>query len=337
MRLNTKTLSLLGLLFSPLLLTFSVCQSVASVAENKQQTQHKEQQVINPKTTAGMQAIFQTLDYKWGELENGVPEFILESIPKDINNSVSLVAKKHAFFMGLLPMVLLANKEITKERSEILQIFARRSERKSKVNDRVRLDEISKRYGLRGRPLTDHRARARLLRRVDTIPPDLVLAQAANESAWGTSRFARLGNNIFGEWTFKPGTGIVPAGRAPGETYEVRKFSSIYESIRSYMNNLNSHGAYSKMREIRDNIRKQEKRVTGTKLSKGLHKYSQRGDEYVKEIRAMIRQNDLSRANLAFLRQPETKAVTSISTAGSGFFSSRNRLIGHHTNTRTNP
>src|SRR5690606_31333266 len=71
----------------------------------------------------------------------------------------------------------------------------------------------------------------RLLRRVDVIPPSLVLAQAANESAWGTSRFAQLGNNLFGMRSYEPGTGIVPKKRPRGETWEVAAYDSVRDSI----------------------------------------------------------------------------------------------------------
>jgi Bax protein len=293
------------------------------------QVTQEEPQSFRPETTSGLSAFYQTLDYDWMQLDDGIPPFILESIPADINKSVSTSAKKRVFFMGLLPMILLANQEIEQEREEILQILERHRARDLKAGDRQRLEKISKRYGLRGRPLIDHRARSRLLQRVDTVPPSLVLAQAANESAWGTSRFARLGNNIFGEWTFKPGTGIVPTGRPAGEIYEVRKFQSIYESIRSYMNNLNRHVAYRQLRKIREELRRKGQPVTGMALAKGLLKYSQRGEEYILEIQAMIHQNKLAKTNNAFLRQPETKVLTSISTSGAGLFSSRNRMIGH--------
>jgi Bax protein len=295
-------------------------------------SQHIDQhgpQTIRPETTAGLQAFFQTLSYDWMQLEKSVPPFILETIPADINSSVSTAAKKRTFFMGLLPMVLLVNQEIENDRTEIQEILERRSESRLQTDDRERLSEISKRYGLRGNPFVDHRTRSRLLRRVDTIPPALVLAQAANESGWGTSRFAREGNNLFGQWTFKPGSGIVPKGRPPGATYEVRKFPSLYQSIRSYMNNLNRHGAYRKLREIRYELRKSGQPVSGMELAKGLLKYSQRGEEYIREIQAMIHQNKLSRTNLASLRQPQTEKLISISTSGSGLFSTRNKAIGH--------
>jgi Bax protein len=317
------------------LLVFIVCYTSSFVMAAEQINQDTTQ-TIRPETTAGLQAFFQALDYDWMQLENGVPPLILENIPTDIRKAKSAL-KKRTFFMGLLPMVLLANQEIVEEREEILQILQKHETKNSEESDRTRLDEISKRYGLRGRPIVDHRARSRLLQRVDIIPPSLVLAQAANESAWGTSRFARLGNNLFGEWTYKPGTGIVPAGRPPGEIYEVRKFSSIYESIRSYMNNLNRNGAYRDLREVRAMLRKSGQPITGIALANGLTKYSQRGEEYISEIQSMIRQNKLSRTGRAYLRQPETEVFTSIKTTGSGLFSTRNRSIGHFSPARLNP
>ena len=308
----------------------------SSVSLAAQKTENNTPQTIRPETTEGLQAFFQALNYDWTQLKRGVPPLIIENIPDDIKDSATSV-KKRTFFMGLLPMALLANQEIAAEREEIKQILERHERRESHENDQERIEEISKRYGLRGRPIIDHRARSRLLQRVDIVPPSLVLAQAANESAWGTSRFARLGNNLFGEWTYSPGTGIVPAGRPPGETYEVRKFSSLYESIRSYMNNLNRNGAYHKLREVRAGLRNTEQPVTGIALAKGLTKYSQRGDEYIKEIQAMIRHNKLSRTNMAAIRQPQIEALTNSRTSGSGLFSSRNRHIGHLAPARTNP
>jgi Bax protein len=283
---------------------------------------------ITPDTSAGLRAFFQALDYRWLQFDDGVTPFILERIPQDISRNRSVKLKKQTFFMGLLPMVLLANREIEREREELLAILERRQNRATRAGDRERIREIARRYRLRGHPLTDHRVRERLLRRVDIIPPSLVLAQAANESAWGTSRFARQGNNLFGEWTFTPGTGIVPKGRPAGATYEVRRFPSLYQSIRSYMNNLNSNGAYRKLRRIRERLRRSGSEISGVTLAVGLHKYSQRGADYISELRAMIRHNKLAAVDNAVLRSQESEALTSISTEGAGFFSSRNRMIG---------
>ena len=132
-----------------------------------------------------------------------------------------------------------------------------------------------------------------LLRRVDVVPPSLALAQAANESAWGTSRFARDGNNYFGQWCFEQGCGLVPKRRDEGRAHEVATFSSPVESVERYMANLNTHDAYRPLRERREQLRESEAPITGIQLAAGLEKYSERGEEYIAELRSMIRFNNL--------------------------------------------
>jgi len=114
---------------------------------------------------------------------------------------------------------------------------------------------------------------------VDTIPPSLALAQAANESAWGTSRFARQAHNYYGQWCFEKGCGIVPDRRDANKSHEVAAFDSPRESVARYLHNLNSNSAP----------------VTGIALAAGLGKYSERGADYISELRSMIEFNKLSK------------------------------------------
>ncbi|MDX8381543.1 MAG: glucosaminidase domain-containing protein, partial [Ghiorsea sp.] len=132
---------------------------------------------------------------------------------------------------------------------------------------------------------------AALLKRVDTVPLELVLSQAANESAWGTSRFARKANNLFGQWCFTKGCGLVPSRRNAGSTHEVAAFKSPQLSVRSYLRNLNTGRVYKDLRTIRAQKRAQGKTATAFELAEGLNKYSERGQAYVKEIRSMIKYN----------------------------------------------
>ncbi|WP_108652563.1 glucosaminidase domain-containing protein [Dongshaea marina] len=133
-----------------------------------------------------------------------------------------------------------------------------------------------------------------LLSRVDIIPYSLILAQAANESAWGSSRFARKANNYFGQWCFSKGCGIVPLNRSIGMHHEVKKFNSPQESVAAYIFNLNTNSAYSKLREIRNQSHLTGKPITGTSLANGLQKYSTRGNDYIREIKQMIKYNHLA-------------------------------------------
>lgn len=130
----------------------------------------------------------------------------------------------------------------------------------------------------------------RLLIRVDEIPVDLALVQAAKESGWGRSRFAVEANNLFGHWCYSEGCGLVPTQRTEGATHEVRKFDSVADAIGAYMNNLNAFHSYETLRLIRAGLRSSGDPVTGMALADGLIYYSQRREAYVDEIKVMIEQ-----------------------------------------------
>ena len=117
------------------------------------------------------------------------------------------------------------------------------------------------------------------------------LLQAAIESAWGTSRFAREGNNLFGQWCFSPGCGIVPDERPIGEGYEVASFETVLESVASYMRNLNTGWAYRELREIREQMRLDGRQPDPAEFADGLLSYSERGPVYIEVIRSMLRHN----------------------------------------------
>ncbi len=133
-----------------------------------------------------------------------------------------------------------------------------------------------------------------LLRRVDVVPISLVLVQAAKESAWGRSRFARQGNNLFGEHCFESDCGIVPRHRDAGKHHEIESFDTIRASIKSYLHNLNSHPKYEELRAIRAQLRDAGQPVTGLALAKGLWFYSERRQKYISEVRNMILNNGLA-------------------------------------------
>lgn len=137
----------------------------------------------------------------------------------------------------------------------------------------------------------------RLLKRMDVIPPSLAMAQAANESAWGTSRFAREGNNLYGQWCFRLNCGIAPALRPEGETYEVRVFKRPYQSVVAYVHNLNTHRTYASLRELRLAAREAGQPLDGLRLVEGLSGYSQEGQNYVEWIRQIITTNNLTVAD----------------------------------------
>jgi Bax protein len=153
--------------------------------------------------------------------------------------------------------------------------------------------QLSHYYEVPTDDLNDRAFQQLLLRRVDVIPPSLVLAQAANESAWGTSRFAQEGYNLFGQWCYQAGCGLVPDNRRPGDNHEVKSFASVEAAVDAYFQNLNTFPSYQYLRRIRQDLRLNELPIDGISLSEGLRSYSERGDEYIEELRRMIWYNDL--------------------------------------------
>jgi Bax protein len=202
--------------------------------------------------------------------------------------------KKSAFFAYLMPSVEQENKRVTKERDFLLKIKAELDAGKSLDSEEIdHARRLSKMYSVSftGDGVTDTWL-SHMLRRVDVLPKELVLSQAANESAWGTSRFATEGNNYFGQWCYRKGCGLVPLARNEGSTHEVAVFESAYRSVNAYFMNVNRNSAYAELRELRAAQRRAGKPIEGTKLAEGLIRYSERGNAYVTEIQAMIKHNN---------------------------------------------
>lgn len=202
--------------------------------------------------------------------------------------------KKAAFFDFLRPAVEHENKRIDRERQFLLSIQSTLESGKAiDSEEREYAIKLGKMYQseLDGDAVTDAWL-DKMLNRVDVLPEALVLSQAANESGWGTSRFAVEGNNYFGQWCYRAGCGLVPASRTEGATHEVAVFDSAYLSVQAYFMNVNRNRAYADLRDIRAAQRSAGELIEGTKLAEGLSRYSERGHAYVDEIQSMIKHNN---------------------------------------------
>lgn len=216
------------------------------------------------------------------------------SLP-DFQSIGEVTERKEAFFGFLFPYVREANEAVSRQRERLKRYAGWPADRPYNRRDRFWLEQLGASYGLELAPgrRVDPDWLADLRRRVDLIPPSLALAQAALESAWGTSRFAREGNNLFGTWCTIPGCGIIPRHRPPGRTYEVKAYRSPGDSFADYFRNLNSNPAYEPLWDLRIGLREDGEPLTGEALCDGLFRYSEEGWTYVRKVRNMIRTNQL--------------------------------------------
>lgn len=224
-----------------------------------------------------------------GSLPSGAP--LPSAVAPDFAAMTDARQRKAAFFSWLAPVVDRENARVARvrERLEAMQAKLDRGQRLAHNEARF-LAQMAERYRVGGDPRHSADDMRRLLRRVDTVPPRLALAQAAVESGWGTSRFAREGNNYFGIWTWR-GEGMTPARRAAYADHKVAAYGDAAASVRAYLYTLAVGPAYRDLRLRREEARQSGRHPRAMDLAAGLSGYSERGDDYVHEIRRVLRGN----------------------------------------------
>ena len=199
--------------------------------------------------------------------------------------------KKRKFFAFIKPAVAAENKKILAKRVEVERLIEQLTlEQPFSIEDEALVAKLITQYKV-SKKFSLLKQLYELQLKVDVIPQALVLVQAANESAWGTSRFARIGLNFFGVWCYSEGCGMVPSSRNSGADHEVAAYSSVKQGVERYLHNINTHRAYNVFRLIRGQLRDQNQPLAPEILATGLTAYSERGADYVLELTEMIRHN----------------------------------------------
>jgi Bax protein len=182
----------------------------------------------------------------------------------------------------MLPSILITKYKLVATRNSVLTIVNATIE--PSIEEQLFLSNLKKSYKCK--------SNIELLGRLQTHPTSIVIAQAALESGWGTSRFALEGNAIFGQWTWN-GIGMAPLDKDKNENHKILKFPLLRASVKAYIDNLNTHRGYKSFRVKRAELRKQNKKLSGIELIHELENYAQTGKEYTKILEKIIEQNDL--------------------------------------------
>lgn len=131
-----------------------------------------------------------------------------------------------------------------------------------------------------------------LLKRMTPPPTSLVLAQAALESGWGSSRFFKEANNVFGIWSFNSNENRIVANEfRDGKPIHLKKYDNLLGSVEDYHVLLASSNTYAAFR----NCIHRENNVF--ELIWYLRMYSEKRDEYVIMLRNVIVANDLNKCD----------------------------------------
>lgn len=271
-------------------ITFSLAMTIKSGVNSKEVSTYPIKDLIH---------YYDTINYNpkaWKAKDYKTPRLTFASIGKHWNKESRMIPvqdKKTVFFRLMLPLILISNEQIRTERNFILHSDLSNS----------RVIYLAIKYKIIKTPIHAITAqqKTQLLKRVDIIPPTLALAQAAEESGWGTSRFTLKGNSFFGLWNFS-GHGMIPNQQRKNlGNYRISSYGSPLQSTESYMFSLNTVNAYENLRIFRADLRSHNKPITGIKLSNELLNYSERGAAYPRSLQHIIQYNNLEGLDDAFL------------------------------------
>lgn len=257
-----------------------------------------------------MLELFEKLNYTPEAWQAGIREIPRVYLPiigpkwgSTASKEVTTENKKRLFFRGLAPLILRSNELIMMDRDRLEHI-------KSSFNQNSDIPEKDQKWVLKlanfykvkpAEGLVTTSMLDELMVKVDIVPVALALAQGAEESGWGTSRFAAEGNAVYGQWTWGKNAITPEKQRKELGNYGIAAFETLQESVTAYMFNLNTHNAYSSLRNKRAELRKKGEKITGYVLAGQLTKYSERGEEYVKGLRSLMDVNQLGPTDDAYL------------------------------------
>lgn len=290
----------------------SAAEASRRIAEVRQFSPHRTaMRAESDRTVDAMLRRFEQEGFDLNELRNAsgqveVPRIFLATLPIDIADVNITEKRKRAFLKVMLPHILRENERISADR-ERLQTLRKRTEGGATLaqRDQQWIEQMAEQYNVEDGDLGE------LVTRIDVVPPGLALAQAVEESGWGTSRFALMGNAVFGMWTWTPGSGLVPENRPDGETYEVQRFKSLEHSVAAYMRNLNSKASYRDFRDKRAAMRDKNS-LDSYQLAGTLHRYSVRGPDYIRTIRSIMKSNSLDGFDAAKLVDEPTPLLSTL-------------------------
>jgi Bax protein len=197
-----------------------------------------------------------------------------------VPENMTVQEKKARFRQLLTPAV-------NKVYAQLMDRYEEVAETLSDGQEHPELDDLKKEY----RAETNQQ----LLQALKPHPKSIVMAQAAMESAWATSRFFSEANNVFGVWSFDEDEPRIAAGEQRGDkTIWIKKYSSIEDSVRDNYRVLARSAAFVGFRELRMTSEDPHE------LVKQLDRYSELGAKYGEELSSVISFNKFT-----LIDQPE--------------------------------
>lgn len=195
--------------------------------------------------------------------------------------------KKEKFIAMLLPAILIAKQQLQDQRLRVETLLRQTS---LTTQEQLWLEQLQQRYKVKDA--------ARLPARMIAVPNSLVLAQAAIETGWGSSRFFLQGNNVFGVWSYNADEPRMKARESRGDkSVYVKRYPSLLQAIDDYLLTLGRGKPYQGLRKASLTSQNPQQ------LIQHLQHYSELGQEYIQRLSGLIKHNNLQRFDSYQLKQ----------------------------------
>ena len=206
-----------------------------------------------------------------------------------------LNSNKKEFVKTVLPIIINENQQIIVTREFLNDLKIKLQTFKTINNNEIsKLNKIAKKFNIKYSNKHKLDLIEEILANVDIIPNSIALAQAAIESGWGKSRFAKEYNALFGEYTYDQNKGVVPLEREHGDKHLIKSFTSYNNSVSSYFKNINSHNAYKEFRDVRNIMRSKNNFSNISLLLNKLNSYAE-DNNYVSNLHLVIEKNNFNK------------------------------------------
>jgi len=209
-----------------------------------------------------------------------VKPLIYENIDEIQNLDSDL--RKQKFIEILLPSILIAKYEIYKENKQTVNLWGKlKSHHDLTGSDSTFMEKLFQKY--------ETKNFAEINQKQQLHPNSIILAQAALETGWGTSRFFLQGNNAYGIWSFnKMDNRMESLSNRGNIKIYLKKYNTLFESVNDYFLTISKSWAFDQFRKRRAET------DNAYELIWYLNKYSELRNDYVKKIGELLIQNNLT-------------------------------------------
>ena len=251
-----------------------------NIIKEVEEVKNEEKSVSNEIDSDAIQDKEKVVQITQNEVKNS------DYIQREVDlRELSSVERKKAFVEMLLPAINEVHEEI-KENKAIVEKLA--------VKEELTPEEREFCEGLFKTYKVEYGNWKELQGKMVIYPASLILTQGALESGWGTSRFFREGNNIFGMWSTNPNEPRIAANgvRENGFVPHLRKYDTIEESVKDIVMTISVSDAYKAVRKLLNEDK------SPSEVAHGLIKYSEEGTKYVEKVQKTLEYNEFEKYDI---------------------------------------